>query len=163
MTAADRAPFRALRLKALERDPDAFLMTAEEERRAERLDLEAAIESPGSIGWIYGAFADARLIGAVALIVGGPRKIAHLGRIVSLVVDPDRRRGGIGRALMTHAIAAARARGLHALRLDVVAENGPAIALHRGLGFVDYGRELAGYRDGTRAFDLLLMSLSLTA
>lgn len=52
-----------------------------------------------------------------------------------LYVEPDARRGGLGRALVQASVASARARGCRRVELDVSEANEAALALYSGLGF----------------------------
>lgn len=52
-----------------------------------------------------------------------------------LVVDPRHRGGGLGRVLARHAVTEAIASGATKLVVEVVAEQGAALALFTGLGF----------------------------
>jgi len=65
------------------------------------------------------------------------------------------RRRGVGTALIEAAIEWARAQNLDRLRLEVLADNAPAVALYRKLGFVEDSR-----RRGGRG-EVVLMSLAL--
>jgi GNAT superfamily N-acetyltransferase len=91
----------------------------------------------------YVAERDGRVVGTVTLCVfrtlTGPK--AYLDH---LVVAPDWRRRGIGRALMEHVIEQARAAG--ASRIDLTANSGkqPGRALYRSLGF--QMRDTASFR-----------------
>lgn len=58
----------------------------------------------------------------------------HLG-LFDIVVHPDHRRQGIGRALVSSLMAWGKAHGAHTSYLQVVANNHPAIHLYRELGF----------------------------
>lgn len=63
---------------------------------------------------------------------GGPG--AHVAT-ASFMVDPERNRRGVGRALGEHVIAAARQAGYRALQFNAVVEtNTAAVALWRSLG-----------------------------
>ncbi|WP_435640747.1 GNAT family N-acetyltransferase [Micavibrio aeruginosavorus] len=77
-------------------------------------------------------------------------------RIYSVVADKAHRGKGIGRALMTKAIAVTKARKTPRLWLEVRTRNKTAIALYEKLGFVSYGRVPAYYSDGTDALKMLL-------
>jgi ribosomal protein S18 acetylase RimI-like enzyme len=59
---------------------------------------------------------------------------SHVGE-VRLVVDPDHRGRGIGRALVRHAVVEALTLGLTKLVVEVVADQEPAIAMFRSHGF----------------------------
>ncbi len=68
---------------------------------------------------------------------------------LTVYVDPDAHRGGIGTALYEHLIAAAREAGVHAL-LGVLGGHNPASrALHQKFGF----EEVAHLREVGRKFD----------
>jgi ribosomal protein S18 acetylase RimI-like enzyme len=58
----------------------------------------------------------------------------HVGEI-RLVVAPDKRGSGLGRELARHAVVSGLESGLRKLVVEVVAEQGPALALFTGLGF----------------------------
>lgn len=58
----------------------------------------------------------------------------HVGEI-RLVVAPDRRGSGLGRDLARHALVQGVEAGLTKLIVEVVADQGPALALFTGLGF----------------------------
>jgi ribosomal protein S18 acetylase RimI-like enzyme len=62
--------------------------------------------------------------------------------ISDLVVLPAYRRRGIGSALLRHAEAYARERGMTLLRINVLAKNQLAGRLYRTFGFSDYRIQL---------------------
>lgn len=68
------------------------------------------------------------------------RTVAGEAELLNVAVHPERRRGGIGRTLLTHAIGAAARRDAHTMFLEVRPTNAPALALYRALGFVPVGR-----------------------
>ena len=63
--------------------------------------------------------------------------------LARLIVDPARRRSGLGRALVAQLVAAAAATGLSGCLLRVVPDNAPAIALYRAAGFAAVDPERA--------------------
>jgi ribosomal-protein-alanine N-acetyltransferase len=79
-------------------------------------------------------------------------------QIHSVVVAPEAARRGIGKALLGHVLAAARAEGLEKAALEVSDKNGPALGLYRSAGFEVVGRRPKFYNDGS---DAVLMDLSL--
>ena len=78
---------------------------------------------------------DQSVIGYVAVIPGVGMS-GHVGEL-RLLVDPARRRWGVGKALARQALANALGRqGLRKIMVEVVAEQEPAIRMFRSLGFV---------------------------
>lgn len=67
--------------------------------------------------------------------------------IYRVAVDPAHRRRGIGEALLSAALDAARAQGVTHTFLDVRASNAPAIALYEKCGFTRLSRRRGYYRD----------------
>jgi ribosomal protein S18 acetylase RimI-like enzyme len=59
---------------------------------------------------------------------------SHVGE-VRVIVDPDRRGHGIGRALARHAVLQALELGLTKMVVEVVADQEPTIAMFRSQGF----------------------------
>jgi RimJ/RimL family protein N-acetyltransferase len=90
-----------------------------------------------------------------------PREgFGHGGRL-GIGLLPAARGHGLGRALMTAALAEARRRGLERVELDVFASNVRAVALYESLGFVREGvrrraRKLDGRYDDDVLFALFL-------
>lgn len=87
---------------------------------------------------LFVARADGALVGTVQLLVGMPPNGRYRAEIAKVLVHPAERRRGIGRALMGHAEAVARADGRRLLVLDTV----PGQAgekLYRSLGFAETG------------------------
>jgi ribosomal-protein-alanine N-acetyltransferase len=74
--------------------------------------------------------------------------------ILTLGVVPERRRRGIGRALLQAALAEARRRGNTSAVLEVAEENQAAQALYRRVGFVHVGNRPNYYRRGGEALVL---------
>jgi len=73
----------------------------------------------------------------------------HRGWVYYLAVAPDRRRGGLGRALMAAAEAWLRARGAPKIQLMVRGDNAAALGFYEALGLerqavVTLGRFIAG-------------------
>jgi ribosomal protein S18 acetylase RimI-like enzyme len=94
------------------------------------------------------AVEDDQVVGALAVVplVGWS---SHVGE-VRLVVDPDHRGRGIGRRLARQAVLEAVDMGLGKLVVEVISDQGPLIAMFRGLGFEpeallsDHVRDRAG-------------------
>jgi diaminopimelate decarboxylase len=82
------------------------------------------------------------------------RHVATLG----IAVSADRRRIGIGRALMAEAFRWARSVGVEKIMLSVYPHNHAAIALYRRFGFVEEGRLVGHSRKSMGYEDEILMS-----
>lgn len=79
------------------------------------------------------------------------------GREIDLhqvAVHPDARRQGVGRALVDHLLADARARGARRVTLEVRHDNVAARALYERLGFVCLATRRGYYHDGEDALVL---------
>ena len=91
------------------------------------------------------------------------RIAAGEAEILTLAVDPARRRRGSGERLAAAALDAVRAAGAEAVFLEVAIDNPAATALYGKLGFVAAGRRRAYYprREGPRV-DALILRRDLT-
>ena len=89
-------------------------------------------------GWLeapvaYGAFDGDTLMGAVE---GSPETWHNVFRVSNLFVKAAYRRRGVGRALLTHIVNAARRPGVYrGAMLETQTCNVPAISLYEQLGF----------------------------
>ena len=115
-----------------------------------------AAGSPGVDRWVAVDDGD-RVLGYVA-VLRLPGWSDHVGE-VRLVIAPAARGSGLGRELARHALVQALEAGLTKLVVEVVADQGPALALFTGLGFtgeallVDHIRD----RDG-QLRDLMVLA-----
>ncbi len=66
--------------------------------------------------------------------------------VMNIAVDPDQRRRGIARALLTELFARADAPGVQ-YTLEVRPSNRPAIEMYHGVGFTSAGRRPGYYHD----------------
>jgi GNAT superfamily N-acetyltransferase len=71
-----------------------------------------------------------------------------IGVVARLMVCPDRRRMGVGRALLERAASEATERGLYPM-LDVATHFQPAIDLYDRSGWLCAGKVTAVFRDAT--------------
>jgi len=74
-----------------------------------------------------------------------------LARLYSFAVDPDHRRLGLGRRLLSAAEAAAREDGRAVMRLEVRADDPQSRALYERAGYQEFGRVEDYYEDGCPA------------
>ncbi|SRR6266571_573225 len=83
-----------------------------------------------------------------------PMLVIDEGHILNVAVDPALRGKGIGRLLVEKVLAECRDRGAEFVSLEVRPSNLDAIALYKGMGFVECGRRKRYYENGE---DALLM------
>ena len=124
------------------------------EKRAARLEAE-----------LSGGNAGSHPVSFVVRKCGQPVGFAKVARdgdnpqhwwLLGLVVHPDHRRQGIGRALAVARIAHARARGATTIRSETHADNETSIRYHEGIGFKNDGPFTAADGDHKVAFSLTL-------
>lgn len=156
--------FRALRLDALRRHPEAFIPTWEEERRVD----PSTIASRYRDDWIHdgnfilGAFLHGRLVGAIGVRRWGRQKQRHRATIWLLFTDPSARGRGIGRSLLNDAIDRCRSHPeIELLHLSVSVESETARRLYEDAGFACYGVEPKAIKLDDRVIDVALMALDL--
>ncbi|MFB3893200.1 MAG: N-acetyltransferase family protein [Phycisphaerae bacterium] len=78
------------------------------------------------------------------------------GRVYALGVLPASQGRGVGRLLMERIIAELRNRGAGRIFLEVRADNAPAIALYRKLGFTELGTVKDYYSKGRHAMKMVI-------
>ena len=152
LTPTDAAEFRALRLRALRENPEAFTSSFEEDVLQPVEATERRLAADGERFW--GAFADGALQGMVGLTREPRAKNRHKGHIVSMYVAPEFRRRSLARALLRTAVAYARACGdIEQLVLTVTLGNAAAHGLYHDEGFRTFGLEPRAIRTGAEYFD----------
>ncbi|MBO4213035.1 MAG: GNAT family N-acetyltransferase [Clostridia bacterium] len=108
------------------------------------------------------AFIDGKAVGTAGInAVGRKFKTRHRAEF-GVCVLKDFWGLGIGRALTDACVECAKKAGYAQLELDVVAENAPAIALYKSVGFVEYGRNPRGFNSRLTGWqELVYMRLEL--
>ncbi len=162
LTADDELAFRALRLEALRRHPEAFVPSYEEERG---IDPEVVPPRPRSDwmtggNFILGAYAFGWLAGAIGVRRWPRRKQRHKATLWLIYTDPALRGQGAGRKLLEQAIDLCRTDPeLEVLHLSVGSESQAARVLYSSLGFESYGVEPRAMKLEDRYIDVELMAL----
>jgi [ribosomal protein S18]-alanine N-acetyltransferase len=106
---------------------------------------------PESVLRLACAAADGTVLGYSLLL---RHRDSRLARLYSIVVRPEARRGGIGRALLIDAEQLAQRSGASGLRLEVRADNQAALALYGRRGYQAFARRPGYYEDGATAVRL---------
>ena len=90
------------------------------------------------------------------------RIIAGEAEVLTIATHPDHRRQGLARALLAQFHAMAQARGATTAFLEVAADNAPALALYRDMGYQPVGQRRAYYaREGAPPADALVLQRAL--
>lgn len=111
--------------------------------------LRAELEVPHARVWVWVDPEPAAPANLAAALLGWQIfEDFHVNRVAVL---PGRRREGLGRKLMQHALQVAQSEGATAALLEVRADNAPALALYETMGFQREGRRKSYYPDGTDA------------
>lgn len=148
-TRSDAAAYRELRLEGLERHPDAFGSSAEEERPRSLEDIASRITGAPPAA-TFGAFDGERAVGMAGFYAHSSMKTRHRGVLRSVYVRPAWRGSGLGERLVRHVIEHARSENTEILELTVSAGNRPAAALYERLGFLPYGVQEDALKLGDR-------------
>jgi L-amino acid N-acyltransferase YncA len=124
--------------------PAIWLILKQEGTEGETLTWDPArTEARARAGWmreppgrtVVAVDDDGNVIGSADTHPIHPGPGAHVAN-AGFVVDPARRRAGVGRALCRHVLDQARADGYRAMQFNAVVEtNTPAIRLWRSFGF----------------------------
>src|SRR5579859_5262358 len=115
-----------------------------EHDRLKRTDFRNALRAARSLVLVAD---DGERLAAYALL----KMQGRLGHLLSLAVDPEQRRRGLGRALIAAVEDAARTRGARHMQLELREDNGAAEALYKSLGYRHHGTWLAYYEDESDA------------
>ncbi len=136
-------------------------LTADDLDDARALAVLAEVAVGGAEQWardlrhtstmLLGAWEDDRLVGVATGVVAVDDADVHV-----VVVHPDHRRRGIGRALTIALCRAFVAVGAERVLLEVRAGNAAALAMYTALGFVEVARRGSYYGDGDDALVLAL-------
>ncbi|MBB4210484.1 ribosomal protein S18 acetylase RimI-like enzyme [Rhodothalassium salexigens DSM 2132] len=151
----DVAVFRALRLAAMTRSPDAFNSTYGEELAKPDAWYAERLAEDG----VFAAGGRTQPQGMVGVRRYPTAKARHKAWLYGLFVAPEARGRGVGQALVQAALShAAGEVDVELVLLTVVTGNAPAIALYERMGFEAYGVEPRAMKtpDGTYYDDLLM-------
>jgi len=151
----DWQAFKALRLDALLKYPEAFGSSFEEESQ---LSFEA-FQSRFNSCDLVGAFVDNELVGCAGFFIYSSEKKSHRGCLFSIYTQSTHRNRGAADALIKSLIEHAKKRVIQ-LHLTVVTTNHGAIRLYQKNGFTIYGTEPRSLKIGDRYYDEHLMVLN---
>ena len=116
--------------------------------------------SAAEIGQILANPHSFALTGPYGFLLG--QAVAGEAELLTIAVDPNQRRQGIGRAFVAEFCGFARQKAAQSAFLEVAANNIPAVAMYQACGFTQSGHRRAYYAgpDGT-SIDALVMACVL--
>jgi RimJ/RimL family protein N-acetyltransferase len=160
---ADAAALRALQIRAVSEHPSAFSASPEEEAALTDDQVALRLSQGPPHTFALGALDAGRLVGIVNLMRYQRPKVRHKAMLGGMYVAPETQGRGVGRGLLLHTLAFARAlAGLETITLAVTVGNAPARHLYASVGFIPYGIEPRYIRVDTRYYDIEWMYLHLT-
>ncbi|HZU84828.1 MAG TPA: ribosomal protein S18-alanine N-acetyltransferase [Polyangiaceae bacterium] len=121
---------------------------------ATRMD-EAQVRDELARTWSREWVARERGVGVVAFLVAW--HVADELHVLNVTTRSDRRRRGIGRALMNTLLSYGRDHRVRRVVLEVRRSNAPAIALYRTIGFFAVGVRARYYPDDEDAIEMMLL------
>ncbi|WP_227936814.1 GNAT family N-acetyltransferase [Alkalihalobacillus deserti] len=130
--------FREIRLLALEKVPEAFAASYEEEVDKPISFFESQLTAIN----YYGMFDEKKsLVGIVNVTRSNFLKTRHKADLGSVYVRKEARGKGVAKKLLRHAMEMALKEGIEQVNLIVAANNERAKQLYQSLGFESYGYE----------------------
>jgi RimJ/RimL family protein N-acetyltransferase len=151
----DAQDLAAIRLEALEQEPEAFGASLEEEQKKSLEDWQArlAISNQQESGY-FGAFAAGELIGIIGYFRLKGAKLRHKALIVSMYVRKVNRGTGIAGELMRATLAHLQSFGdIDQAQLAVVTSNQAAVRFYEKMGFQPYAHEKRALKIGDTYLD----------
>jgi ribosomal-protein-alanine N-acetyltransferase len=130
--------------------------TIEGPTRMDEAQVRAELERPWARIWV----ARETEPGSGARRIAGYLVAWHVAdelHVMNVATRADRRRRGIGRALVDAAVGYARARRVRHALLEVRRSNRPAISLYRAVGFFAMGVRTRYYADDEDAVEMVLL------
>lgn len=161
---SDAATFWDLRLRALREEPGAFSSSYEENRTTPIETIAQRFRERWNPpeNFILGAFIEGQLVGMMGFYREQSEKLRHKGGIWGMYVIPQARGQGVGKALLSEAIARSRLLpGLEQVNITVVTRQAVARQLYKSMGFVPFGLERAALKLGDEYLDDESLALRL--
>jgi RimJ/RimL family protein N-acetyltransferase len=153
LNSQDAGKYLNIRLEALQKNPEAFASSYQEEKNQSVEKYINRFQSPQE-SITFGAFVEFELVGVVTLVKEKALKLRHRANIVAMYVTPEKRGYGIGKALIKKTIQKAkRIAGIEQIYLTVVTTNESARKLYSTIGFEVFGTEKRALKFDNTYFD----------
>ncbi len=152
---------RALRLRALATDPEAFgEVLADVEQRPESAWTTWIVDPTRAIFVAVNPDAGGESGALVAMAVGAPmRDNPEIAGLFGMWVAPEVREQGIGAALVESVLDWARTGGFGTIQLGVETTHAAAIRLYAGRGFTDTGERHSLRPDSNLTYQTMIRRL----
>ena len=157
LTPGDAEAFRAVRLEGLERQPEAFSASLDNESAKSLMDWRTRLEMTS----VFGAFVDNHLMGVAGFYRCTGVKLHHKGVLWGVYVRDEVRGQGVGRALVEAVVGTARGE-VDQLLTTVNAANERAKRLYESVGFLVWGIQPRSMKLGSRFVDEAELVLHFT-
>ena len=162
LTAEDSKEFYKIRLEGLETHPEAFGTGADDFRKATDEQVKDQLSKSAQNDFTVGAFDHGQLVGVVSFKREPKHSVRHKATVWGFFVIPSYRKQGLGKALLTKLIELANEiQGVDYLRAIVTVSNLNAGNTFKVLGFLEYGLEKNGIKEGSHYFDQSFVKLDL--
>lgn len=153
LNSQDAQHYLNIRLEALQKNPEAFASSYEEEKN-HSVDKYIDRFKYSQDSFTFGALEGSELVGVVTLVREKVLKLRHRANIVAMYVTQEKRGYGIGKALLTEAIQKAKdIGGIEQIYLTVVTTNESAKRLYSSFGFEIFGTEKHALNYNNTYFD----------
>jgi ribosomal protein S18 acetylase RimI-like enzyme len=159
LTDTDLPAYKALRDVGLQRDPEAFTSDFDSASALPPATYATRLGQPPDDHFILGAFdASGAMLGAVVCERQARLKKRHEAELVGMIIAPEVRSRGIGKALLKEFDTLVRKLPkLEQVILSVTASNAHAVKLYENAGFVRYGLQPRAIKIGDAYHDKALM------
>ena len=153
--------FRTIREEAIFNAPESFGESQSEILNKSWEKYCDHLSDHGVGDFVLGAFLE-QLIGVVGFYRAQLGNLAHKGTLWGLYVKPEYRRAGVAKALVRSVLGSIdKMNEIEYVKLSVVTDNLPAVALYRSLGFTVYGTEPSALLLNGQSYDEHHMQLKI--
>ncbi len=158
----DSESYYKIRLEGLKLHPEAFGTGAEDWTKATSEQVKNLLANSSQDDFVLGVFHEEKLVGVIGLKREKKHSVGHKGTVWGLFVLPEFRNKGLGRKLVAALTKKSSShQELKFIRAVVTNTSANAIGIFESLGFIRYGIELRGIKQGSNFFDQTYLAFNL--